>query len=242
MKTTRFTLLQRVCLTPICRFAWLLVWLINSTTRVHVEGLDRLEQTASRGGIIFTFWHNQIFSWSYLARFRDIVVMISRHFDGEYVARMIALFGYRTARGSSTRGGTAALLELKAQLENGTDVAFTIDGPRGPIYKVKPGPLWLAGSTGFPILPVHVQPRHYWELKNWDRFRIPKPFTRIFVKFGEPIQVNGDPDLKRWLPRFQEGMDHLKDTAENFDWSTFETNWDVDKNRDYRYRKRHDEV
>ena len=213
MKTHRFTLLQQAYLTLICRLAWLLVWLINSTTRVHVEGLNRLEKTASQSGIIFSFWHNQIFSWSYLARFRDIVIIISRHFDGEFVARMIALFGFRTARGSSTLGGVDALLELKTQLESGTDVAFTIDGPRGPIYKVKPGPLWLAGNTGFPILPVHVQPRHYWELNSWDRFRIPKPFTRVLVIFGNPIRVTNNPDPDRSLPRFQAAMEQLKDTA-----------------------------
>lgn len=242
MKTHRFTLLQRAYLTLICRLAWLLVWLLNSTTRVHVEGLNRLEQTASQSSIIFSFWHNQIFSWSYLARFRNIVIIISRHFDGEFVARMISLFGFRTARGSSTQGGADALLELKTQLESGHDVAFTIDGPRGPIYKVKPGPLWLAGNTGFPILPVHVQPKHYWELTSWDRFRIPKPFTPILVIFGNPIRVNNNPDLDRWLPRFQATMEQLKDTAESFDWRTFQVNWNADKNHRYRYRSQHDKT
>ena len=237
MKGARFTYLQRVYITLICRLAWMAVWMINSTSRLHVEGLRNLEESASQGGIIFSFWHNQIFNWSYAARFRDIVVMTSRHFDGEYIARMIQLFGFRAARGSSTRGAVAALRELKDYLSKGTDVAFTIDGPRGPIYKVKPGPIWLSQKTGFPVLPVHVQPQRCWELNSWDRFRIPKPFTNVLVQFGEPIQVPPDADPDFWLASFQEGMDRLSDSAENFDWSRFRANWDVAKNRAYRYRK-----
>ena len=236
MKGTRFTFLQRVYIRVTCRLAWMLVWLINSTSRLQVEGLRNLEESASQGGVIFSFWHNQIFSWSYVARFRDIVVMTSRHFDGEYIARMIQLFGFRAARGSSTRGGVAALLELKDCLSNGTDVAFSIDGPRGPVYKVKPGPIWLSQKTGFPVLPVHVQPQRYWELSSWDRFRIPKPFSNVLVQFGEPIHVPPDADQDLWLPGFQEGMDRLSSSAENFDWSHFQANWDVTKNRSYRYR------
>ncbi len=236
MKGTRFTYLQRVYVTLICRLAWVLVWAINSTSRLQVEGLENLEESASQGGIIFSFWHNQIFNWSYAARFRDIVVMTSRHFDGEYIARMIRLFGFRAARGSSTRGGAAALLELKDYLGNGVDVAFTIDGPRGPVYKVKPGPVWLSKKTGFPVLPVHIQPHRYWELNSWDRFRIPKPFTHVLVQFGEPIQIGADADPEVWLPAFQAGMDRLSERADNFDWSQFRANWDVTKNRAYRYR------
>ncbi len=237
MKTKKFTFLQRSYLSVICRLASLFVWLINCTTRIHVQGLDILEKEASEGGIIFTFWHNQIFSWSYIARFRAIVVIISRHFDGEYAARMIELLGFRAVRGSSSLGGASALLKLKSQLQQDRDVAFTVDGPRGPIYRVKVGPLWLSGNTGKPIIPVHVEPRNYWSLKSWDRFRIPKPFTRVFVKFGDPLQVPNKSDPQNWMTQFQEGMDKLRTAAENFEWGTFESNWDVSRNSSYRYRK-----
>ncbi len=238
MKGSRFTFLQRVYITLICRLGWMLVWVINSTSRLQIEGLTNLEASAAQGGIIFSFWHNQIFSWSYVARFRDVVVITSRHFDGEYIARMIRLFGFRTARGSSSRGGVTALLELRDFLSKGIDVAFTIDGPRGPVYKVKPGPVWLSQKTGFPVLPVHVQPQHFWELNSWDRFRIPKPFTKLFVQFGKPICFPPEADQGLCLPRFQEGMDRLSINAENFDWSRFQANWNVAKNRAYRYRMR----
>ena len=131
----------------------------------------------------------------------------------------------------------AALLKLKNYLSEGIDVAFTIDGPRGPVYKVKPGPIWLSQRTGFSVLPVHVQPERYWELSSWDRFRIPKPFTNVLVQFGKPIHVPPDADLDLWLSGFQEGMDRLSSCAENFDWSHFQANWDVTKNRAYHYRR-----
>ena len=231
-----FSVWARIKISLICRLAWGLVWIINSTVRLQAKDLDKLEGAAHHAGVIFSFYHNQIFSWSHAARFRKIVVITSRHFDGEYIARMIQLFGFGAARGSSSRGAVPALLELKEFLERGTDVAFTIDGPRGPRYKVKAGPLWLSKRTGFPVLPVHIQARSYWQLKSWDRFRIPKPFTPVVAHFGEAFVVPADDDPRDWLPFFQEAMESLRESAESFDWSTFQANWNSTRSRSYTYR------
>jgi lysophospholipid acyltransferase (LPLAT)-like uncharacterized protein len=189
----------------------MLVWLVGSSIRFRFEDRQKLDQLRERGQpVIFCFWHNQIFCQTYLFRFQQIVVMTSRHFDGEYVGRIINWFGYATARGSSTRGAARALLELRRHLWEGRDVAFTIDGPRGPVYKVKPGPVFLARKTGAPIVTLQSEPQGFWQLKSWDRFRIPKPFTRTLVKFGEPIWVSADDSDAEALQAFQCEMDRIR--------------------------------
>jgi lysophospholipid acyltransferase (LPLAT)-like uncharacterized protein len=107
-----------------------------------------------------------------------------------------------------------ALLEMRRHLSNGRDVAFTIDGPIGPIYKVKPGPVFLARKSGAPLITLHSEPEAFWELGSWDRFRIPRPFTRTLVKFGRPIYLSADEDVAAGLKRYQEEMDLIKQHCE----------------------------
>ncbi|MFQ5739547.1 MAG: lysophospholipid acyltransferase family protein [Acidobacteriota bacterium] len=213
---SRFSTWQRLQILFVTSVGWALVWLINATLRFRVEGWDNYQELKADGRpVILSFWHNQIFMATYFWRFRSIVVITSRHFDGEYIARIIRFFGYGSARGSSSRGAVRAMLELRKHLERGLDVAFTIDGPRGPVYKIKPGPIWLSSRTGLPILPFHIQPEKYWELNNWDRFRIPKPFTRVIVKIGTPFTVPMDSDAKIWQRRYQEEMDRIQAYCES---------------------------
>jgi len=192
----------------------LLVWMINLTLRYRYVNFSRLEEEHQRGGVILSFWHNQIFMATYVFRFRGIVVMTSQAFDGEYIARIIQAFGYGAARGSSSRGAVRALLEMKKALDRGDDVAFTIDGPRGPRYQVKPGPLWLAAKVNRPILCFHVQPEEYWELKSWDGFRIPKPFSRVSVRMGRPLTIPPGADAEDFLSAYQTEMDRLRELSE----------------------------
>jgi lysophospholipid acyltransferase (LPLAT)-like uncharacterized protein len=165
--------------------------------------------------VIFSFWHNQIFCQTFIFRFQQIVVMTSRHFDGEYIARIIERFGYDTARGSSTRGAVRALLELKNHLQQGRDVAFTVDGPKGPPYRVKPGPVFLARKSGAPIIMLHSEPEKFWELRSWDRFRIPKPFTRTLVKFGRPLYIPPEEEQPASVLRYQNEMDRIRAYCES---------------------------
>jgi len=210
-KQPDFTLWQRIEVRAISLTGFLLIWLIGKTLRFRFEDKERLDQfRARRETVIFSFWHNQIFCQTYLFRFQRIVVMTSRHFDGECVGRIISRLGYGTARGSSTRGAVRALLELSKRLAESRDVAFAVDGPRGPAYRVKAGPVFLARKSGAPIITLHSEPEAFWEFNSWDRFRIPKPFTKVFVKFGKPIFVSPEENESTSLARFQDELDRIR--------------------------------
>ncbi len=206
-----FTPWQRIEIFLISSLGWLLLRLIGATLRYRVEGWENFGQfKESKKPVIYSFWHNQIFCATHFWRTRNIVVMTSRHFDGEVIAKMIEKLGYVPARGSSSKGGVKALLELKRKVQKGLDVAFTADGPRGPVYRVKPGPVWLSRKTGAPILPFHIQPRWFWSLQSWDRFRIPKPFSPVLVKIGQALIVPSEADEESWILHYQEEMDRIE--------------------------------
>jgi lysophospholipid acyltransferase (LPLAT)-like uncharacterized protein len=172
-----------------------LIKLIGATVRWEVHGWENWEAVSSSGHTpIYTFWHNRVFLATHFWQDRRIVVMTSRSFDGEYIARFIRRFGYGAARGSSTRGGTGAIVEMVRLMRAGFPTAFTIDGPKGPRYVAKMGAVLLAKKTGQPILPFTISPHRFWEAKSWDRFQVPLPFTRARVSIAAPIYVPGDAD------------------------------------------------
>ena len=115
--------------------------------------------------------------------------MISENFDGEWIARIIRRFGYGTARGSTSRGGPRALAQLGREVRSGRPAGFAVDGPRGPSRSVQPGAVWLARRTGSPILPFHIEAERYWSARSWDRTQVPRPFSRVAVAIGEPLDV-----------------------------------------------------
>ena len=169
--------------------------LIGMTARFAVTGWENHEKAEADGGLpIYVFWHDRIFLTTYWWRKRRIVVMTSRSFDGEYIARFIQRFGYGAVRGSSTRGGVGAVVEMARLMRAGCTTAFTIDGPKGPRYVAKMGAVLLAKKTGQPIMPVTMQLDRYWTLPSWDLFQIPKPFTRAHVYVAPPIYVPADAD------------------------------------------------
>lgn len=216
-KPQSFTLRQRVQAYVIGAAGWILVWVIGATLRYKVEGWRNFQQFDERSQpIIYSCWHNQIFSATYFWRFRDIRVITSRHFDGECIAKVLKGFGYVATRGSSSRGGVRALQELRKSLVAGDPAGFTVDGPRGPVYKVKPGPVWLSRKTGVPIIPFHMEPRQFWCLSSWDQFRIPKPFSMVLVKIGRPLTVSAEDEEGQWVQRYQEEMDRIRSYAEQY--------------------------
>ena len=175
---------------------FLLINVIGRTIRWQVDGWENWEQATRDGQVpIYTFWHNRVFLATYFWRKRRIVVMTSQSFDGEYIARFIQRFGYGAARGSTTRGGVGAIVEMVRLMRAGLPTAFTIDGPKGPRYVAKMGAVLLAKKTGQPILPFTITPRRFWESKkSWDRFQVPLPFTRTRVDIAPPIYVPTDAD------------------------------------------------
>src|SRR5437016_7050120 len=156
---------------------FILIKLIGRTVRFEVEGWDNWEAASRDGKIpIYTFWHNRVFLATYFWRRRRIVVMTSRSFDGEYIARFIQRFGYGAARGSSNRGAIGAVVEMVRLMRARYPTAFTIDGPKGPRYVAKMGAILLAKKTGNPILPFAITARKFWEAKkSWDGCQTPTP-------------------------------------------------------------------
>jgi lysophospholipid acyltransferase (LPLAT)-like uncharacterized protein len=172
---------------------FVLIKLIGSTVKFRVEGWEHWEAASKDGRIpIYTFWHNRVFLATYFWRRRRIVVMTSRSFDGEYIARFIQRFGYGAARGSSTRGATGAVVEMVRLMRRGIPTAFTIDGPKGPPYVAKMGAVLLAKKTGNPILPFTITSKSFWTVNSWDAFQVPRPFTRARVGIAAPIFVAAD--------------------------------------------------
>ena len=167
-----------------------LIGLLCRTLRWRVEGMDHYDAIVARGREpIFAFWHGRILPATWFWRDRGIVVMTSQNFDGEWIARIIRRFGYGTARGSTSRGARRALVQLKRDVAAGRPAAFTVDGPRGPARRVQPGAVWLAGVTGAPILPFHIEAERHWSASSWDRTQVPRPFSTVAVAIGAPFHV-----------------------------------------------------
>lgn len=167
-----------------------LIRVIGATLRVEVKGWENFSEDKP---LVYCFWHNRIPIATYFWRNRGIIVMSSRSFDSEYIARFIQRFGYGAARGSSTRGGKAALIQMIRAVRDGKSAAFTVDGPRGPIYEAKPGAVLLAAKSNAAILPFSISMNRYWQLPSWDKIQIPQPFARVIVVIGQQIKVEDDP-------------------------------------------------
>jgi lysophospholipid acyltransferase (LPLAT)-like uncharacterized protein len=153
--------------------------------------------------VIYILWHNRFFcvppAWNRICYgHRKTVALTSASHDGDMVARAMAVFGLGSVRGSTSRRGVAALVGLKRALREGFDICVTPDGPRGPRYRLQPGIIKLAESTGAPIVPIHVRFASAWRLKTWDRFVIPKPFSRVEVIFAQAVTLPQDMDETRF--------------------------------------------
>lgn len=192
---------------------FLLIRLIGITMRYETEGWENFEAIENAGKLpIYSFWHDRIFAGTYFFRNRGIVVITSQSKDGEYIARFIKRLGYGAIRGSSTRGGTKALVEMIRGMKQGLPMAFSLDGPKGPRYKAKAGAPLLAKKTGNPMMPFVVECRHFYRLNSWDRMQIPCPFTKVRVIIAEPIYVShdaNDTDLQNSLSQLQLSLDEL---------------------------------
>ncbi|WP_263359412.1 lysophospholipid acyltransferase family protein [Acidicapsa ligni] len=189
---SRFTLGQRLTLAVVPRLVWALLMVVGRTWRFEViaeDGVTPAFHGFTPRGEIYCFWHQCVLPCAFYFRSTHATILISQSFDGELITRTLELFGFRAVRGSSSRGGREGLLGLRRVLDSGTPAIFTADGPRGPIYKSKLGPIKLAQLTGVPIGAFHLEPKHTWRLGSWDRFLVPMPFTRIAVSWGQWTHV-----------------------------------------------------
>jgi lysophospholipid acyltransferase (LPLAT)-like uncharacterized protein len=163
-----------------------------ATLRWKVSGAEHWTSVVREGRQpILALWHGRILAGLEYFRDRNVVVITSQNFDGEWIARILHRFGFRTARGSTSRGGARALVQMRRDLAAGRPVAFTVDGPRGPARRAQPGAVWLAGATGHPILPYHIEANRYWTVRSWDRTQVPKPFSTVALAMGPPLVVDG---------------------------------------------------
>lgn len=168
---------------------------LGATLRWKTEGFEHFDAIRATGHQpIMAFWHGRILPATYYFRNRGIVVITSANFDGEWIAGIIERFGFGTSRGSTSRGGARALLQLSRDLTAGRPAGFTVDGPRGPARVSQPGAVWLAKASGHPVLPFHLEADRFWSLKSWDRTQIPKPFSTVAISVGEPFYVPRDAD------------------------------------------------
>ncbi len=168
-----------------------LVGLLARTWRYRLVHRERAQALYdARRPFIFALWHNRILPLLYLHRDEGMVLLISRHRDGGYLATLAERLGYRFVRGSTQRGGEVGLLGVVRALRAGSVVAVTPDGPRGPAERVKPGVVAAAQHAGVPIIPATARLSRTWSLSSWDRFRIPKPFATIEVVYGIPLEVS----------------------------------------------------
>jgi len=205
---------QRIKASLIAFFAYPLLEILCRTYTWQIEGAEHYQAVLDSGKQpILALWHGRVLPGLHYFRNRGIVVITSQNFDGEWIAKILHRFGFGTARGSSSRGGARALVQLRRDLAAGRPAAFTVDGPRGPARVVQPGVAFLAGATGQPILPYHIESDRHWTLNSWDGTQIPKPFSTVAVVIGAAIAIDstepsavdrGVADVARALGRLEE--------------------------------------
>lgn len=211
---TRFSRRFRVAL--ISALGGFVLRLLGSTWRVRRVGGQAFDTMLARNEpFIVVFWHGEIVPVTWVHRRRGIAPLISRHADGEVIARIVEGLGYRTVRGSTSRGGVRALLETAQLVNDGITVGFTPDGPRGPRHVFAPGALIVAQRTGRPIIALGATASRAWRLRSWDRHLVPKPFATVTIRYSEPQYVTTGQarDATQEQPRFETLLASLADRS-----------------------------
>ena len=195
--------------------------LLGPTLRYEVLGWHRAERVySSKKQIIWAFWHRVIIPIVWWRRNHGVVIMNTTAFDGQWTRKVIEWLGFGTAQGSSSRGGLRGLAVMAKRLTEDVDCGFTIDGPRGPRYVAKPGPVILARKTGCPVMVFHIGvDRGITFEKTWDHFLLPKPFARAVILFAPPIYVAPDANqeaLEAKHAEMQRELERVRDIAESW--------------------------
>lgn len=173
-----------------------LVRLLNSTYRIRiVDPHNEKDCLEKDGSIIYASWHQRFFPGiAFFATRKPIAILISRSRDGEFISRIVNILGWHAVRGSSSRGGGEGLLQLRELAKCGYRIGHIVDGPKGPFGVIKPGLLKIAQVSGMAIIPTITSSQKKWIFKSWDRFMVPKPFSRVIIRFGEPVYIMPDLD------------------------------------------------
>lgn len=212
---------RRIQIPVIAAAVYSVICTLGPTLRYEMLGYHHIEDVYASGRrCIFAFWHRVIIPVVWWARNRGIVVLNTTAFDGQWTRKVIEWLGFGTAQGSSTRGGLRGLAVMARRLDEGLDSGFTIDGPRGPRYVAKPGPVMLARKTGCPIMVFHIGvERGKTFTKTWDHFLLPAPFSRVAILCAPPIFVPADADAALMEAKhfeMQRELERVRDIAEEW--------------------------
>ncbi|HNW44044.1 MAG TPA: lysophospholipid acyltransferase family protein [Elusimicrobiales bacterium] len=191
------------------RLARLYVWMLALTSRINVKGEAFYAKPA-----IYAIWHRQEVLMIYLQRNRGLAGLVSLSKDGEYMARILRLFGFALIRGSTTTGGSSSLRALIRAGRAGTSLAITPDGPKGPVFKVQPGAVYIAQKTGLPVLPCAAAFSKKIVLRNWDKYQFPLPFGRMQAVYGPPFFVAEGDDIAAKAAELEGVLNSLTEEAE----------------------------
>jgi lysophospholipid acyltransferase (LPLAT)-like uncharacterized protein len=188
---------------------------LMASCRYREEGAEGFARPWSAGPpVIFNLWHGRLLGPTYHNRGQGVVTLVSQHRDGEYITRAVRRWGYTVVRGSASRGGREALVELIRHVRAGRSLALTPDGPRGPFQRMKPGPVLIAQRTGAPIVPVGAAADRAWFFGSWDRFLVPRPFARVRIVYGEPLHVARDAEVEACVAEVERRMAEVMRRAE----------------------------
>jgi lysophospholipid acyltransferase (LPLAT)-like uncharacterized protein len=212
---------RRMQIPVIAATVYSVIRVLGPTLRYEVLGWQHAEGVYASGKrCIWAFWHRVIIPIVWWHRNHGTVVMNTTAFDGQWTRKVIEWLGFGTAQGSSSRGGLRGLAVMARRLEEGVDCAFTIDGPRGPRYVAKPGPVMLARKTGCPVMVFHIAVERAKTFTNtWDHFLLPMPFARTVILFAPPIYVPADAGqqmLEAKHAEMQRELERVRDIAESW--------------------------
>ena len=191
-----------------------LIRFLGAAVRIHCHGEEQIRAwEKERRNFILAFWHRHLLMMRYAYRGDRMTVMMSRSRDGELMAQSMFRLGVSSVRGSSSRGAAVSLKELIRAARDGSDIAFTPDGPRGPSGRMQPGVVFAAQATGLPVIPVAIEASRFWEAPSWDRLMVPWPGARLEIAYGEAIVVPRDGELPAWSDRVGAALDAVGERA-----------------------------
>jgi hypothetical protein len=215
----RYGFWRRAALALLPPIGAVLIRLLGWTLRFEDIGAPGSHADDNPGTRVYCLWHRCLLAIAYHFRKRRIAILISPSFDGELITQTIHRVGYTPVRGSSSRGGAAGLLGMQRALEDTNYAAFTADGPRGPVYVAKPGGVKLAQQIGGGVGIFYALPERAWQLRSWDRFLIPKPFSRVVIAWEAPIPVPATADaaeLEAARVAVEQALDRARVAAEQY--------------------------
>lgn len=194
--------------------SYLFIVFLRLTLKVKFSGMENIEGFGfNKKNYILAFWHGNLLLMVYAFRGDKKTFLVSYHRDGELITKVIKRFGIEATRGSTTRGGLKAMLMLLRKARAGFSIAFTPDGPKGPLRKVQNGIIELARLSKLPIIPVGFYAKKFKELNSWDSFKIPYPFTKVAFHYEKPILVEGN--IKNYNLIIEEALNRAEEVAKS---------------------------